>query len=54
MSPFDGIYRYVVYGRVQAYEALGWLFAADLGPTHGEWSCLMRWPCGCKCMEPIR
>lgn len=54
MTHFDGIYRYVVYGRVPTYEALGWLFAADLGPVHGSWSVLMRWPCGCKCREPKR
>lgn len=49
---FDGAYRYVPHGRVRAYEALGWLWAADLGPIHGEWSCLMWWPCQCKCVEP--
>lgn len=24
-------------------EAAGWDFAADLGPTHGQWSVLMEW-----------
>ena len=26
-----------------SYEAAGWVFAADLGPTHGQWSVLMEW-----------
>jgi hypothetical protein len=49
---FDGAYRYVLHGRVRAYEAIGWMFAADLGSIHGEWSCLMWWPCACKYTEP--
>jgi hypothetical protein len=23
--------------------ALGWVSSADLGPTHGEWACLVEW-----------
>lgn len=37
-------FRYVRHTDRLAYEAQGWVFAADLGPTHGIWSCLMRWP----------
>lgn len=36
--------RYVRHSDRPAYEAQGWVFAADLGPTHGQWSVLMRWP----------
>ena len=36
-------YRYVRHPDRAVYEARGWVFAADLGPTHGYWSVLMRW-----------
>jgi hypothetical protein len=36
-------FRYVRYAEVPAYEASGWRFAADLGPTHGSYSVLMQW-----------
>lgn len=36
-------YRYVRHADRAKYEALGWTFAADLGPTHGRWSSLYRW-----------
>ena len=36
-------YRYVLHADVPAYEAAGWVFAAELGPTHGLWSVLMQW-----------
>ncbi len=36
-------FRYVRHADVAAYEANGWAFAADLGPTHGHWSVLMIW-----------
>jgi hypothetical protein len=48
----DGIYRYVTYDRVPTFLSLGWVVAADLGPTHGRWSCLMRWLCECKAVVP--
>jgi hypothetical protein len=35
--------RYVLHSDIAAYEARGWVYAADLGPTHGRWSVLMRW-----------
>lgn len=36
-------FRYVRHAEAAAFEALGWVFAADLGSTHGQWSVLMRW-----------
>lgn len=36
-------FRYVRHAERAAYEAMGWRFAADLGPTHGRWSVLMEW-----------
>jgi hypothetical protein len=44
--------RYVRHERVMDYMRLGWMWAADLGDYHSEWSCLMCWPCSCKCVEP--
>ena len=41
-----GIYRYIRHQHVAAHLALGWMIAADLGPTHGQWSVLM-WHCDC-------
>ena len=34
-------FKYVRHRDVPAHEAAGWIFAADLGPTHGQWSVLM-------------
>lgn len=50
----DGLYRYVTHDRVPAFLQLGWVVCADLGPTHGAWSCLMRWLCDCKPVVPTR
>ena len=36
-------FRYVRHADRAAYEAEGWIFSADLGPTHGQWSVLMEW-----------
>lgn len=36
-------FRYVRHADIPAYQARGWIFAADLGPTHGQWSVLMQW-----------
>lgn len=41
-----GIYRYIPLGQWLLRLAEGWRFAADLGPTHGEWSVLMWWCVG--------
>jgi hypothetical protein len=45
-------FRYVLHSRREAYEALGWTFAADLGPTHGEYSVLMKWSGEGEPVEP--
>ena len=36
-------FRYVRHGERAAYEARGWVFAADLGLPHGAYSLLMEW-----------
>lgn len=41
-----GLFRYVRHESVEAYHREGWMVVADLGPTHGRWSCLM-WHCDC-------
>jgi hypothetical protein len=46
-------YKYVLHHLVTAYEDLGWLAVADLGPIHGEWSILMEWRCSCKMVMPV-
>ena len=48
-----GYFRYVPHHRMLDYFRVGWMWDADLGPVHGQWSCLMSWPCNCKCVEPI-
>jgi hypothetical protein len=35
--------KYVTHAQVPAYEAAGWVFAADLGLPHSFFSILMRW-----------
>ena len=47
-------FRYVRHELVPDYELLGWLWMADLGDYHGQYSCLMAWPCACPCVEPRR
>lgn len=36
-------FKYVRHGDVKKYEALGWVFHADLGAPHGFYSVLMLW-----------
>lgn len=36
-------FRYVRHCDVAARETEGWTVPADLGPTHGLWSVLMKW-----------
>jgi hypothetical protein len=38
------IFRYCPYSLLTRVLALGWVYAADLGPTHGVYSCLVEWP----------
>jgi hypothetical protein len=37
-------FRFCRYGDLLRVLALGWAYSADLGLTHGEWSCLVEWP----------
>lgn len=46
-----GLFRYVGWGAVSAHLARGWMAAADLGPSHGQWSLLM-WHCECGEVRP--
>lgn len=39
-------YRYVRHRERFDFEWNGWEFASDLGPTHGEWSVLMKFKGG--------
>ena len=39
-------FRYVNHGDRAKREAEGWVFVAELGPTHGHWSVLMALPLG--------
>jgi hypothetical protein len=36
----ERIFRYIPHRLRAAYEAAGWV-ASELGPPHGEYSCLM-------------
>lgn len=46
--------RYVRHGDRPAFEAMGWVFAGDLGPTHGQWSALLQWAGEGEPREPVR
>jgi len=46
--PRDADYCYALKSRARDYLDLGWLFVADLGPTHGAWSVLAIWLCECR------
>lgn len=48
----ERVFRYVLHSRRSSYEALGWVFSADLGPTHGAYSCLMEWAGEGEPIEP--
>lgn len=49
-----GVFRYVLHARRAAYEAAGWVWCADLGPTHGFYSILMRWAGAGEPVEPSK
>jgi hypothetical protein len=49
----SGTYHFVRHRNVSDFLQLGWIVCADLGPTHGEWSCLMRWLCNCRPATPF-
>lgn len=46
-----GLFRYVRHHQIDCYLRRGWMVAADLGPTHGEWSVLC-WHCDCGACTP--
>ncbi|MCA0401307.1 MAG: hypothetical protein LCH38_10885 [Proteobacteria bacterium] len=46
-----GLFRYVRFRDLPEYFRRGWMIAADLGPTHGQWSVLC-WHCECGEVEP--
>lgn len=48
------IVKYVQHWQVGSHLRIGWMVLADLGPTHGEFSVLMGWPCNCKMAVPFR
>lgn len=43
----DRIFRYVIWRDVPRRLAMGWCFAADLGPPHANYSVLMERVCEC-------
>ena len=43
---------FVAWRLVPDWLCVGWMVIADLGPTHGEYSALMSWPCGCVPVRP--
>jgi len=45
------IFRFVTWPVLEDFLLLGWMVVADLGPTHGEWSCLCEWRCDCRVIE---
>jgi hypothetical protein len=45
MTPDTELLRYVPHPLRNAYEAMGWVWVANLYPPHGHWAVLMRW-CG--------
>jgi hypothetical protein len=46
MNVRTGLFRYCRWQDLPARERAGWMFVADLGATHGVWSCLI-WHCEC-------
>lgn len=52
MSERITFYRYVIHSQRADYEAAGWVFSAELRPTHGQYSILMEWPFAGDPVEP--
>lgn len=46
-----GTFRYARFQDLEKFLQAGWMVVADLGPTHGQWSCLI-WRCDCKEIKP--
>jgi hypothetical protein len=40
----DSTFRYCNHTLLLRVLALGWIYSADLGEVHGEWSVLVEWP----------
>ena len=50
----SGIFRFVRYDDVPAYERLGWFYYKELPLPHWDYACLMRWLCECSVVEPMK
>ena len=48
MTERTRVYRYCRFADLPDALALGWMVAADLGPTHGYWAVLVVWLCDCE------
>jgi hypothetical protein len=46
--PRNAEYCYARKERAGDYLAMGWVIVDELGPTHGVWSVLAIWLCGCR------
>lgn len=47
-----GLFRYVRLQDVDTFYRYGWMWVADLGIPHNQWSVLM-WHCECGFIEPV-
>lgn len=45
-----GLFRYVVYAKIDDYHRQGWMVVGDLGVPHNNYSVLM-WKCDCNLQE---
>lgn len=43
MTKRGGIYHYVPHASRTEWEALGWVYASDLGLPHNQYSALYKW-----------
>ena len=43
MASRGGIYHYVPHASRAEWEALGWVYASDLGLPHNQYSALYKW-----------
>jgi len=51
--PLEAPVAYATFSRLKDFLDLGWCVAADLGPVHGRYSCLVAWLCRCRdCRMP--
>lgn len=41
-----GLFKYVVYDKIDEFHRAGWMVVGDLGPPHNNYSVLM-WKCDC-------